>query len=179
MNSFNIIETRLIKNLLRFETCYFQKDLITYKRNKNYFLGFKKGLVIVDLEKSVLVYFKALQAIRKIKKSNLGVLFVGGPQNLEKKLAFHIKKPHTFVPSKKWCFGDLSNNPLLQKKIYLAVVFNQNLFFDFKELYKKNIPAIGFVDNRVDNTCIDFPIFLNLDSKSSVGLFFYLINQSM
>jgi ribosomal protein S2 len=173
----NLVEKSLIQNLLRLEACIMGTPGSSRKRN--YFIGFRKGVYVLDLERSLWTYFKALNVVRGFKKKGFRLLFIGSPFGVEKTLKRVLSGLHFFLSSKEWYPGGTSNTKKVQKEVYLVIFYSQGLPFLSNECFIKGIPFIGFFNSLDQKSFVDFPIFLNLHSRGSTGLFLYLVNQSM
>ena len=65
-----------------------------------FLLGFRKGSVVFDLEKSLTMYFKALRLIKACRESSYSILFVGCPPLMELSLQKSFIILHTPLSAK-------------------------------------------------------------------------------
>lgn len=173
---YSLIEKRLIKNILRLETCVLVPPIKSLSKKSGYFLGFRKGVYLLDVEKSIKVYFKTLRFVRQLRKENYQIMFVDSPLSSEKKLRCSLNASSFF---KSCGFGALSTKVRsFSNKTSLVVVYGKKLSFSYKECFFKSVPAAIFLNVTYPDYFTDYKIALNLYSKGTVGLFLYLVNQS-
>nr|YP_010152752.1 ribosomal protein S2 [Aureoumbra lagunensis]QQW50400.1 ribosomal protein S2 [Aureoumbra lagunensis] len=172
----SVLERKIVKNFLSLENCFFNKDKNKFfKKNKKYFLGFKKGLNMVDLEKSILIFFKALRLLKIFQISGLKVSFLGCPLICKESVFLISSKCKNFQVYFEKSFQDFLYEKKSSKKTHLLVIYNQPFFY--KDSLKKLFVTI-VLGNAFNANLVDFPILLNPFSVSSLGLFFYLIKAS-
>lgn len=173
-------EQRIIKNLLYSDGYLGGSSKKIFQKNQGYVLGSKKGFVIYNLEKVVFTYVKVLSLVKNFKKRKLKLLFIGCPFGMEKKIENLLSpSPHFFISSTNWVHGSLSNNSLLFKELSMVITFNQSLVLSSKELFSKELILISFVEESEKISFVDFPLVINLRSKSIVDMYYYLLKQSI
>lgn len=172
----NVIEKRLVQNLLRLEAC-----LLKIKNNPqktNYLVGFRKGILLLNIEISFKNYFKVLNIVHGLKKTKKSILFVGCPFGLEKRVLKFLVEPNFFIELKE-CFHDvLLNSSVLKTKVCFVIAFCDKVCPPLNTCYIKSIPTAQFVFETKSKILLDYPISFNLHSKGVVGLFLYLIRKT-
>lgn len=161
-----LIEIRLIKNILSLESSLSPKKRAFYKKDKKYLIGFKKGSLFFDLEKSLVIYFKVLFLIKRSKNFYFNTVFVNCPKIL-----------NIFLGSKKFYFVDLQKwkkeRFIKKAKFHFSLIFNPKIAWNSDE----NIPMCAFLEGSCSNVFLDYAIFFNLSSKGVIGLYAYLLNE--
>jgi len=150
------------------------------KDSSGFFLGFRKGSVIFDLEQSLTTFIKVLQLIKGCNASSAKLLFVGCPHSIEHIVQKELNESrHAYINENSWVLGSLTNYNQSKVRPDLIVTFNRTCTFPSKECFKKDVPLISFVDETFDITYVDYPIFVNLKSKGAAKMYYQLIKQSI
>jgi len=150
------------------------------KKSSGFFLGFRKGSIVFDLERSLNTFLKVSLLIKGCHQSSANILFVGCPPSIEQIVQKELSKSrHTFVSENSWILGSLTNYSQSKSAPDLIVTFNRRCTFPSKECFKKDVPLISFVDETFNIHYVDYPIFVNLKSKGAAQMYYHLIKQSM
>lgn len=176
MISQNLIEKRLIQNLLKLESC-----LLKTKENPkktHYFIGFRKGIFLLNIETSFKNYFKILNIVQGLKKTKKAILFVGCPSGLEKKILKSIFEPNFFINLKERTQDILFSSSLLKKKVCFIITYCDKICPALNACFIKSIPTAKFIFEIKNNILVDYAIPFNLYSKGVIGLFLYLLHRS-
>jgi len=169
----SLIERKIVQNFLNLENSFLSTgEFPLLKKNKKYLLGFRRGVYIINLEKSILNYFRVIKLLRLFQKSNLQTLFIGCPKPLNAIVSTFLLKFDAPKTQLKWSCDNLLEKGFLSKNVHLAVVFDRNLLAE--HCLQKNIPIIG-IGTRFNTDLVDFPILINFNSISTFGLLLYLI----
>ena len=174
----SLIERKIVQNFLSLENSFLntKNEYSLLKKNKKYFLGFRKGVYIVDLEKSILIYFKVLKLLRCFQKGGLKTLFIGCPKHLKHIVSKTLSNSDISEAQIKWSCDGLLDKTSLSENIHLAIAFDTNSLL--KYCLQKNIPIVG-VGTDFNTNVVDFPILINANSISTFGLLLYLIKHSI
>tara|TARA_B100000780_G_C20990511_1_gene396089 strand:+ start:236 stop:799 length:564 start_codon:yes stop_codon:yes gene_type:complete len=174
----NSFKKDILQDLLDSEGFIGSKSQENVKGKKGFFLGFRGGFTVFDLERSLTTYFKALNLVKLFNESSLQILFVGAPLFLENIIQKEVEKSkHIFIGEDSWVLGSLTNYIQSGLSPNLIVTFNSDNSFASKECFKRGAPLISFVDDRCDITFIDYPILVNLKSKGASRMYYNLIKQ--
>jgi ribosomal protein S2 len=174
----NPFKKTLLKGLLDSQGFIGSSSQGNVKDKKGFFLGFRKGFTVFDLERSLTTYLKALNLVKIFNESSLQVLFVGAPLSLESFIQKELEKTrHVFIREDSWVLGSLTN--YVQSGLYpdLIITFNSHNSFASKECFKRGVPLISFVDDSCDIAYIDYPILVNLKSQGVSHMYYNLIKQ--
>jgi len=174
----NSLKNKILKDLLDYQGFIGSNHQGNVKDKKGFFLGFRKGFTVFDLERSLSTYIKALNLVKLFNESSLQILFVGAPLFLESFIQEELKRSkHIFIREDSWVLGSLTNH--VQSGIYpdLIITFTGHNSFASKECFKRGIPLISFVDDSCDITYIDYPILVNLKSNGASNMYYNLIKQ--
>lgn len=169
----NLIEKRLVQNLLKMEACLFKIKNKT--RRTNYFLGFKKGILFLNIETSFKNYFRVLNIVQELKKTKKSILFVGCPFGLEKSILKYLAVPNFLFDLKEYVHAMLLNSSLLNMKVCFVIAYCHKICPPLKNCFIKGIPTAKFIFEDENKTLIDYVILFNLHSKGVIGLFLYLV----
>lgn len=141
----------------------------------DYFLGTRKKSIIYNIEKSFIVYVKALRLVRLFNYSKLNILFIKSPSLLDDfMLNFFKNLNHTYVTHTKVLYSITTNKKTAPS---LIVNFDKETSFLNKKCLKKRIPTISFVNESYCLMRIDYPIVINLRSIGITKIYYVLVNH--
>ena len=176
MKSQNLIEKRLVQNLLRLEIC-----AIEAKENPqiaNYCHGFRKGTSLLNMENSIKSYFKVLNIIQRLKKTKKPILFIGSPFGFEKKIKSFFPKLQIFLSLKEFFEEVFFSSILIKTRAHFVIAFCDRVCPLFNDCFIKSIPVVCFTLEVNNTTFLDYPVLINIRSKGCIGLFLYLLGKS-
>ncbi|ORX37178.1 ribosomal protein S2, flavodoxin-like domain-containing protein [Kockovaella imperatae] len=151
------------------------------KNYKNYIYGYRSGLAIIDLEKTLPLLRHASAVIRDVVKADGVILFVGTATGMERCMDKAKKRmgDNGFMTN-KWIPGLLTNpqslfglQPLLKGSNApdLVVFLNPaDVSFGVRECTVRAIPTIAIIDTHLDPRVVTYPIPANGDSLRTVEL---------
>lgn len=169
-----------LKNFLDLKSFLGGSSSNRLNRIKGFLLGFRKGSVVFDIEKSLTTYLKVLRLVTACKESSSQILFVGCPPQIESVVRKKLNNSrHIFISESSWVLGSLTNSSQSELFPNLIITFNLNRTFPSRECFKKEIPLVSFIDDACDFSFIDYPIFINLKSDGASNMYYNLINQSI
>ncbi|MDA3814983.1 MAG: 30S ribosomal protein S2 [Patescibacteria group bacterium] len=106
-----------LERLLKAGVHFGQKKSRWNPKMDNYLFGVRNGIHIIDLEKSLEMYEKALKVLEEIVKKNGKIMIVGTKQHakeLVRKVGEELKMPYV---NERWIGGTFTNFGVISKRI--------------------------------------------------------------
>lgn len=129
-----------------------------------------------NVEKAFSLFLRVLNLIRYLSKKRLRVLFIGCPAKMEATLSSLVDASrHVYIRPTGW------RNITKKQEFFtfhLILVFCSSTFSYQERDSRVGIPSIFFTDGTsINNTSVDFPITLNVETKGVENMFLFLVKN--
>ena len=112
-------------------------------RMKKYIFAERNGILIIDLQKTILSIKEAYEAVRKVVSSGKSVLFVGTKKQAQQTIAKEAERCGMYYVNNRWLGGMLTNFSTIKKSlIRLKKLEKMESDGTFDSLTKKEIASI-------------------------------------
>lgn len=147
-----------------------------------YIFGEREGIMIFDLEKTLVCLRNAMNVVSDIAERNGLIVFVGTRPSIADLTYKYALECDQFYVNKRWIGGTVTNSREVLKsdvKPDLVIVFDYPVNKKaLLECQKASIPSIAICDSDCDPSLVTYPIPANDDSISSVELIMGLFSKA-